>query len=401
MRLLSLVVALSVAAGLVDSAADSNSVGRQRQEDVSRSAVDCATITRSNTDDCIRLNQIQVLGTHNSYHIAPEPPLLLALGANARDIEYSHRPLAEQLSRLGIRKFELDVFADPDGGRYASPAGLRMLPGLAPVDATLGEPGFKVIHTQDVDYRTTCTTLKRCLTIIRDWSRANPTHVPIMVMIEAKDSPLNDPRALGFVTPVRIGAAEFVALDQEIRSVFPVEQIITPDRVRGTRRTLGEAVQADGWPTLRASRGKVLFALDNTDAHRDDYLRGNPSLEGRVLFVSSSANGPAAAFIKMNDTLDASQGEGEHAIREQVRRGFIIRTRADIPTTEARNGSTARRDAAFRSGAQFVSTDYPEPSPFGSGYIARLPGAERLAARCNPVSAPPGCRHEWLEGVDR
>ena len=35
--------------------------------------------------------------------------------------------------------------------------------------------------------------------------------------------------------------------------------------------------------------------------------------------------------------------------------------------------------------------------PFGSGYLARLPGAEKLAARCNPVNAPAGCRNEWLE----
>jgi hypothetical protein len=31
-------------------------------------------------------------------------------------------------------------------------------------------------------------------------------------------------------------------------------------------------VQVDGCPTLRASRGKILFALDNTDVHRTQYL---------------------------------------------------------------------------------------------------------------------------------
>jgi Phosphoinositide phospholipase C, Ca2+-dependent len=80
-----------------------------------------------------------------------------------------------------------------------------------------------------------------------------------------------------------------------------------------------------------------------------------------------------------------------------VRNRYLIRTRADIPTDEARSGSTTRRDSAFRSGAQYVSTDYPAESPFGSGYLARLPGAENLAARCNPVNAPTGCRNEWLE----
>ena len=358
-----------------------------------KTAADCTTMTLQNIDDCVRMNQIQVLGTHNSYHIAPAAPMLAALGERARDIEYSHHPLTEQLSRLGIRKFELDVFADPEGGRFARPAAFRMVKGLEPADPVLVEPGFKVLHTQDIDYRTTCSTLKACLTEIRDWSRANPWHVPIMIMIEAKDSPLEDPDGRGFVKPLRIGAAEFQALDDEIRLVFNDDQIITPDRVRGSHATLAEAIQSDGWPTLRAARGKVLFALDNTDEHRTDYLRGNPSLEGRMLFVSSTPGEPSAAFIKMNEAL---MGE-EERIRAQVRARFLIRTRADIPTQEARSGDTARRDAAFRSGAHYVSTDYPEPSPFGSGYIARLPGAERLTVRCSPVNAPAGCRDEWLE----
>jgi hypothetical protein len=37
-----------------------------------------------------------------------------------------------------------------------------------------------------------------------------------------------------------------------------------------------------------------------------------------------------------------------------------------------------------RMSSRFVSTDDPEPSPFGTGYIARLPGAASLPARCNP-----------------
>jgi Phosphoinositide phospholipase C, Ca2+-dependent len=353
----------------------------------------CATITSANIDDCVRLNEIQVLGTHNSYHIAPEPPLLAALGERARDIEYSHRPLDEQLSRLGIRKFELDVFADPEGGRYARPAAFGKVKGLAPVGPELLARGFKVIHTQDVDYRTTCSTLKACLMTIRDWSRSHAWHVPIMVMIEAKDAVVEDREGVEFVKPIRIGGAEFRALDAEIRSVFSDDHVLTPDDVRGRHATLRQAIQTDGWPFLSAVRGKVLFALDNTDDHLTDYLGGSPSLEGRVLFVSSDPASPAAAFLKLNEAL----GDEENRIRQYVRGGFLIRTRADIPTEEARSGSTARRDSAFRSGAHYVSTDYPEVSPFGSGYLARLPGAERLAARCNPVNAPAGCRNEWLE----
>ena len=363
------------------------------QSDGQRSAnTACISITAESIDDCVRMNEIQVLGTHNSYHLAPEPPVMEWLGERGRNIEYSHRPLEEQLSRLNIRKLELDVFADPDGGRFAQPAAFRLVKGLEAVGDELRAPGFKVLHTPDLDYRTTCATLKRCLTIVREWSRANPWHVPIMIMIEAKDSPVQDPKGIGYVKPLPIGAPELRALDEEIRSVFGADHVLTPDRLRGRHRTLAQAIATDGWPRLRDARGRILFSLDNTDRHRIDYLRGNASLEGRMLFVSSAVDDPTAAFLKMNDVLAE-----ESAIRQRVREGFLVRTRADIPTDEARTGSTARRDAAFRSGAQYVSTDYPEASPFGSGYRAALPGADIRPARCNPVNAPAGCRNEWLE----
>ena len=372
---------------LVASACDGFERGAQG------SGLDCSTISATNSDDCVRLNEIQVLGTHNSYHIAPPSSLLATLGSRGRDIEYTHRPLTEQLSQLGIRQFELDVYADPDGGRFATPAAFRLLKGLEPVGPELVAPGFKVMHTPDDDYLTTCRTLKMCLSEIRDWSRANPWHVPIMVMIEVKDAIRDDPDGVGYVKPIPVRFDELRALDAEIRLVFDADHVLTPDRVRGSRGSLAEAIQTDGWPPLRAVRGMILFALDNTDWHRDEYLRETPALEGRVLFVSSTPGEASAGFVKMNEALN---GEDER-ITQNVRTRHLIRTRADIPTTEARSGSTSRRDAAFRSGAQYVSTDYPEPSPFGSGYQARLPGAERLAARCNPVNAPPGCRNEWLE----
>lgn len=42
---------------------------------------------------------------------------------------------------------------------------------------------------------------------------------------------------------------------------------------------------------------------------------------------------------------------------------FMVRTRADYDTVQSRQNDTTQRDAAFASGAQFISTDYPEPNP--------------------------------------
>ena len=74
-----------------------------------------------------------------------------------------------------------------------------------------------------------------------------------------KDEPIPDPLQLGFVKPQPIGTAELDALDAEIRSVFPEQQMLTPDEVRGSHATLEDAILTDGWPTLGAARGTVMF----------------------------------------------------------------------------------------------------------------------------------------------
>jgi hypothetical protein len=347
-------------------------------------------------DNCMRLNHVQVLGTHNSYHIEPRPACLeLIAGVDpvaAASMEYTHRPLDEQFGPLGIRQVELDVFADPDGGLFAVPLCPILVQGFPdPIKPELLAPGHKVLHIQDIDFETTCLTFVSCLETIEAWSDANPDHLPLMVLVEAKDDPINIGPPLPWAVPVPFGAQELDGIDAEIRSVFSDDQLITPDDVRGQRDTLEQAVLKDGWPTLNESRGRLLFALDNTDTKRDDYLAGHPSLAGRVMFTSSLPGSPESAFVKFNQPLG-----NEAFISELVAAGYIVRTRADANTLEARFGFTARRDAALASGAQFVSTDYPEPDPdFGTGYFVEIAGG--MNARCNPVLSPPGCDSSALE----
>ncbi|NNE12192.1 MAG: hypothetical protein HKN41_08110, partial [Ilumatobacter sp.] len=144
------------------------------------------------TIDDVRINELQVIGSHNSYHLAPEGAvkdgLFALVPAFAVNLDYTHRTLTEQLDRFGIRQFEIDVFADPEGGHYSNRQGPPVVgePAESGI-AELDEPGFKVLHIQDFDFRTTCFTLVACLTELEAWSSANPTHVPIHVMIEIKE----------------------------------------------------------------------------------------------------------------------------------------------------------------------------------------------------------------------
>jgi hypothetical protein len=127
--------------------------------------------------------------------------------------------------------------------------------------------------------------------------------------------------------------------------------------------------------------GKVVFALDNEGALRDRYLGTAEKAAGKALFVSVPKDHPAAAWMKINDPIERFDD-----IQALVRQGFLVRTRADAGTVQARRNDTTQRERALASGAQFVSTDYPEPDPRFTGYRVTLPGAAE--ARPNPVSAP-------------
>jgi hypothetical protein len=134
----------------------------------------------------------------------------------APTLDYSHAPLQEQFDTQGIRQVELDVFDDPHGGLYANHP-VRTLFGEPAASGIpeLDEPGLKVLHVQDIDYETTCYTFVRCLLEIRDWSDAHPGHLPIMVLVEAKDEAIVDPLNLGFVTPLPFGAAALDSVDAD------------------------------------------------------------------------------------------------------------------------------------------------------------------------------------------
>jgi hypothetical protein len=340
----------------------------------------CAADLETDAPKGLRMNDIQAVGTHNSYKIAIPPQELAMIAARsneaARSLDYSHMPLKDQLD-LGMRQLEIDFLYDPEGGRYAHPK-LPQLSGIVYDAAGMDKPGYKVLHMPDVDVRSHCATFVLCLRQIRDWSDAHPRHVPILIMMNAKDGKASFD---GGVVPLAYDAAAFDALDAEIRSVFGPDRLITPDMVRGKAKTLREGVLAGGWLTLEAARGKVFFALDEGPAKVEVYLRGHKSLEGLPIFVNSiSEDADHAAYFTINNpATDFAR------IQKDVKAGFIVRTRADDSTTEARVNDLTRFAKALESGAQYISTDYPTPrADFGPYKVALPDGA---VVRLSPVRA--------------
>ena len=92
----------------------------------------------------------------------------------------------------GVRQIELDIFADSRAA-LAHPAGPRMvaeaqLPPDPPFDpeGSMMKPGFKVMHVQDIDFRSVCQPFTACLKEVRQWSHAHPHHIPIFILVETK-----------------------------------------------------------------------------------------------------------------------------------------------------------------------------------------------------------------------
>ena len=343
------------------------------------------------TVDDLKLNQIQVIGSHNSYRInatAEMHGLIESFQPEfSLDLDYGHPPLDIQFSQYGIRQIEIDIYHDPEGGLFYYQRGNFWIgmPVASGIEELL-DPGLKVLHFPDIDYRTHYYTFIDALQAVKDWSNQHPNHIPIFILIEAKEESLSNlyPSLSGFTQPAPFDNTALDAIDTDIRSVFGenLDKVITPDDIRGENESLESVILNGGWPTIGESRGKIYFGLDNGGATRDSYVDGHPALTGRVLFTASDPGTPEAAFLKLNTPTES--------IADFVSQGYIVRTRADADTKEARSGDTGPRDLAISSGAQFVSTDYyvadvrADTSEDWTNYSVSLPG--NFIARENPIS---------------
>ncbi len=332
----------------------------------------------------IPINRFQVIGSHNSYKKAIDEELLMVIGEEeprvAESLEYWHLSLEDQLD-LGLRNLELDVFYDPEGGKYSDPLGNRVLleMGIEPspfdTEGKLEVPGLKLFHAQDIDFRSHHLLLKDALRVLKKWSEQNPDHFPVIVTFEFKDGIIGIP---GSEKPIPFDSTNMYTADEEILEVLGKERLITPDFVRNGEVSLEYAILNDGWPELNKVRGKFLFVADAGEVKRTNYLKSHKGKTERIMFVTAPEGDPEAAFMIINDPV-----RNNERIRELVKKGYMIRTRADSGTRQSRDNDYSRFEAAKESGAQVISTDYYVPNPDFSTY--KVSFNEESYKRLNPL----------------
>ena len=100
------------------------------------------------------------LGSHNSYHLRPDRPMLPNEPA-----DYAHAPLRVQLQEQGVRSLEFDAYNAP------------------------GVPGVPLArHRHRLDAATTSPCASPASTA---WSKRHPKHQPLVVYVDAKAIPVS------------------------------------------------------------------------------------------------------------------------------------------------------------------------------------------------------------------
>jgi hypothetical protein len=338
------------------------------------------------TINALALNEYQILGSHNSYRLATDPDIMDYINQSTAMLpedfdplswDYSHAPVLEQLNNYGIRSLELDLYRDPNGALFYNRKGNALVGrNIESGISALKDPGLKILHYADFDFNTEYYSFKSIMNELIKWSDSNPTHLPLYILLEAKeDNPASvlPNMNLTSVFDFRNGAVE--EIEDELIELFGsrTNKLIRPDDIIIANKTLKESIENKAWPPLKTSRGKFVFILLAEDEVIESYVAVN-SLKGRMMFVFTDPNKDEAAFLNITDPIRQYKN-----IQDYVGKGYIVRTQADSDTYEERSGDYTRMIHAFESGAQIICTDYYRADPRSqssvdwSSYVVNFP----------------------------
>jgi hypothetical protein len=316
-------------------------------------------------DTNVRLNDIRILASHNSYKKLPHPKLIKFLSKfkkrlgeenNPIQLDYGHLPIEIQLTDYHVRGLELDVYYDPKGSLYRKRKINRFLVGqkVKIKDEKMKQPGFKVLHIPDIDFETNYLTFKDALISIKNWSNTNPNHSPIFINVEAKGSSAADEskflRMIGFKRAVPMDSLAYLKLNDEILNVFSEKEIYKPLELKSNYKCIKDRIFSVGWPLLSDCLGKIIFILQGNNDHI--YKRLISENSNLCMFVYDEPGEPNTAFVIRNNPKNQ-----ENEIR-LLSNYYIVRTRTDAGTIQCRNSDYSDFESAMKSNAQIISTDY-------------------------------------------
>ncbi len=285
-------------------------------------AIDDALFTDFDIYDTdIKLNEIKILASHNSYkkYGTAIGKFFIGLGSTkdeANGLKYGYKNFTDQFE-AGIRSMEIDL--------------------------RLRKTEFMLTHVPLVDNSSVAPVFSLALDEIALFSENNPNHVPLIILMEIKDDWMILDHALQ-----NIGSDQLEDLNILLEDKLG-DLLFKPSDMLENGKTLNETVQTTGWPSVSTLLGKVIFVL-HPGNFTQTYYDIDQSLVSLPMFLGiypEQISASYASFIVHNDP-DVT------AISQLVNQGYIVRTRIDADL----NFSQANYDNALASGAQILSSDY-------------------------------------------
>lgn len=284
--------------------------------------------------ESVKLNEIAVMGTHNSYQLLGTLPKqglmktlqIISFGLVENKAVFEMDTFTEQLEQ-GIRNLEIDIETVDDEG----------------------DVSFIVTHKAIIDNVSSAYNLAKGLEEIAMWSDNNPGHLPVYLLIEPKDD-------VPSINNMKNFSLEYaLELDKVLRQVLG-DRLFTPQQVMGDYESFEEMRKADGWPTLKESAGKIIVLLHTCDVTQE-YIDTDTSIKTQAMFpmlLFGDIDKTYASFIIDNDPVIASENNKKTVDENNL----MVRTRAD----DYPDFSDERYKSADNCGSHIITTDYPPRS---------------------------------------
>ena len=222
------------------------------------------------------LNDIQIKGSHFSFHIAPSNAIPF--------LDYTQSDLDVQLAEEGVTALELKF-------EYTT-------------------EDLPVFASKPFDSSSNCPNLSFCMRDIHDYTSKHGKHFPVFVIIESASRE-------NYSTWI------WSWLDSMVSSLWQKEDIIKPSDIIGEFDNLREAVHERGWPSLQSCLGKVMFLFRVNAAS----YAGGGNLNDRIafpIFSPGEAGDPNAVVFESANSL-----YNQEQLQDLVRQNFIVITKSD------------------------------------------------------------------------
>lgn len=284
-------------------------------------------------DEGVRINEIAVIGTHNSYQQLATPQKrayenalsVLTFGKKGGKRNFEMDTYTEQLER-GVRNIEIDIETVDDG-----------------------TVSFISTHSPITDNVSSAYDFAKGLEEIALWSDNNPNHIPVYLLIEPKKDVVS-------INNMKEFSVEYaLELDNVIREALG-DRLLTPNTVKGDFESLEEMRMADSWPTLEQAAGKIIVLLHPCDV-TEQYIDIDTTLSSQAMFPMlrfEDIEKPYATFILDNEPDIATQNNSVTVGEKKL----MVRTRAD----NYPKFSQEQYALADSCGSHIISTDYPPRS---------------------------------------